>query len=316
MKTLFPSLKALVAAAVMVMQCHAAITWTPHVCGGKSFAGVDADQMWDNARLMARRAIEKINEAKTADSINPLSSESCAANNCKWLWGTKPDLRHRINDEDKQKLDGVTENLSRVFNLLSTNAGHFFCDDDVFQWGPIDVYATGAWQYRLPDAPGSVIIVQKYAGATNPPRLCAVDSSGITLGQTLRGYMPVLNAQGEVIDRVDVNVIVFCMRNHLARLKGVLGLNYKPSDGLFPDPDKYSSGAGTILHEMFHLLGLDFADKESEYFSGPAYGYARVVKLAEKDQEDAFKNPDNYRVFAEMSMADPSTRWAATKPLP
>lgn len=55
-------------------------------------------------------------------------------------------------------------------------------------------------------------------------------------------------------------------------------------------------------------------DQVSTLFTGMAYAYVRTFLLATKEQAKAFINPDNYRVFAEMSMAHPKTRWAAPNP--
>lgn len=100
-----PSLVRAFVLAAAFSRCHAGIEWQDFTCAGKSLDGATPDQMWDNARAMVARAVERLNVAKGAKSINPLSEETCAANNAKWLWGTKPSLRHTIGDEDKAVLD-------------------------------------------------------------------------------------------------------------------------------------------------------------------------------------------------------------------
>lgn len=44
------------------------------------------------------------------------------------------------------------------------------------------------------------------------------------------------------------------------------------------------------------------------------YGFDKCVNLADKNQAAALINPDNYRIFAEMSMS-PATRWVAADPV-
>ena len=40
------------------------------------------------------------------------------------------------------------------------------------------------------------------------------------------------------------------------------------------------------------------------------YGFVKSKKLAEDDSKSAVKNPDSYRIFAEMSMS-PNAKWNA-----
>ncbi|KAK0099299.1 hypothetical protein ONS96_008530 [Cadophora gregata f. sp. sojae] len=71
---------------------------------------------------------------------------------------------------------------------------------------------------------------------------------------------------------------------------------------------------------MVHVVGLS---RYLDYADGPLeadpkdmnYGYTKCVNLADKDQAAALINPDNYRLFAEMSMS-PKTEWVAADPVP
>ena len=106
MKT--PSLVRAFALAAAFSQCHADISWRAITCAGKSIDGATPDQMWDNARAMVSRAVDRINVAKKALSVKKNSEDACAANNCKWLWGTKPNsVLHSIGSGDKAVLDNA-----------------------------------------------------------------------------------------------------------------------------------------------------------------------------------------------------------------
>jgi hypothetical protein len=48
--------------------------------------------------------------------------------------------------------------------------------------------------------------------------------------------------------------ILFCDNNHRGRKKGTLERNFVAS-GANPNPNAYGSASGTILHEMFHVVG-------------------------------------------------------------
>ncbi|KAM0342057.1 hypothetical protein ACHAPU_009785 [Fusarium lateritium] len=105
--------------------------------------------------------------------------------------------------------------------------------------------------------------------------------------------------------------ILFCDNNHRGRKKGTLEPNFVAA-GANPNPNQYGSGAGTLLHEMFHVAGHRFGDKyipNSPDTEDVAYMYNPCYWLAMENPVAAIENPDNYRILAEMLMS-PSTSWA------
>lgn len=118
-------------------------------------------------------------------------------------------------------------------------------------------------------------------------------------------------------------------------LVGTLGEDFDatPADGQkYSYPADYNSLAGTLLHEMGHVVGrMEVAkvedskckweqttqgdDKILTRRSGKdkAYGFKECAKLAKDSQETALTNPDTYRVFSEMSMAKTDTKWGMKK---
>lgn len=112
-----PFLRALLT-VITVSQCRADIPWKTYSCAGKSVGGASIPALWDNAKLMTSRAIARINEAREARAINPVSDTSAAANNCKWMWGTKHDWTRSMKDEDKQKLNQPISKLPQSAGTL------------------------------------------------------------------------------------------------------------------------------------------------------------------------------------------------------
>jgi hypothetical protein len=146
------------------------------------------------------------------------------------------------------------------------------------------------------------------SGATNRP--CSASN---LLGQTFRGsYQPGNGGAAQ-----DVSGVLICFPNFPANYEGTLTLGFTPAGGSGADPDSVRTVAGTILHEMVHVLNTGvYQDQRNPTLFGDdnaAYGFTRAAWLAKNDQEDAQRNPDNYRIFAEMGMS-PGTRWGAPKP--
>lgn len=46
-------------------------------------------------------------------------------------------------------------------------------------------------------------------------------------------------------------------------------------------------------------------------FAGSAYGYNKCWLLAQKERNLCWGNPENYHVFALMSLAEKKTKWSA-----
>jgi hypothetical protein len=64
------------------------------------------------------------------------------------------------------------------------------------------------------------------------------------------------------------------------------------------------------VKERSHAYMRTGSDGPQESLS---YGFNKCVELAKDNPANALINPDNYRLFAEMSMS-PATVWTAAKP--
>lgn len=99
-----PSLLRALVVASTISTCYADIPWWEFGCAGQTITGATVDQMWDNAKLMTTRAIERLTEAK---GRHLGGDQSTASNNAKWMWGTSPTFGILLKDDDRAKLDSV-----------------------------------------------------------------------------------------------------------------------------------------------------------------------------------------------------------------
>jgi hypothetical protein len=119
-------------------------------------------------------------------------------------------------------------------------------------------------------------------------------------------------------------VVLFCTelldaKNFMGTLASGFQANIPSAD--FPDPDKYRSASGTLLHEMIHAIDTNtYQDQRNTNFDSDifpdgnaAYGFNRCALLSQKYQSKALINPDGYRIFAEMCMSS-ATSWGMPKP--
>jgi hypothetical protein len=133
-----------------------------------------------------------------------------------------------------------------------------------------------------------------------------------------------LNADITTLPTGTATVILFCTELLDANnFKGTLASGFQANDPSadFPDPDKYRSASGTLLHEMIHAIDTGtYQDQGNDQVgdnifpdSNAAYGFNRCALLAQTHQSNALVNPDGYRIFAEMCMSS-NTRWGMPKP--
>jgi hypothetical protein len=124
-------------------------------------------------------------------------------------------------------------------------------------------------------------------------------------------YQPPNNAPGQ-----DVRGVLICFSNFNNDYSATLAQGFTSST-TEPNPDTVRSVAGTILHEMVHVVDINrFQDQRDSTLFGDnkaAYGFTRAAWLSFNDQSVAVNNPDNYRIFAEMAMS-PTTRWGSPVP--
>lgn len=151
-----------------------------------------------------------------------------------------------------------------------------------------------------------------------PP--CSDTADPIVLGQTFNGFVYPAGADQTTTPTQTAIGVLFCAALLDSNgYKGTLDLSFTANvpTAEFPDPDRYRSASGTLLHEMIHAVDTNtYQDqRNSDLFSdnNAAYGFNRCALLAEKSQAQALVNPDGYRIFAEMSMSS-ATRWGSPKP--
>lgn len=151
-------------------------------------------------------------------------------------------------------------------------------------------------------------------------RPCSPEVRPPTLGQTFNGKIYPAGADVTALPTGTAKAILFCTALLDSNgFKGILSSGFAATDPeeKFPDPDKYRSASGTLLHEMIHAIDTDkYQDqRDPDLFKDnfAAYGFNRCAALAKTSQSKALVNPDGYRIFAEMCMSS-DTRWGAPKP--
>jgi hypothetical protein len=110
-----------------------------------------------------------------------------------------------------------------------------------------------------------------------------------------------------------VKGMLLCLKNFGTR-PATLTLGFTPDGGNRPDPDQVNSAAGTVVHEMIHVLDRTTYTDQEDKWGVVCYGFQRCAALATDVQDAAAVNPDNYSIFAEMCMS-PKTRWALPSPV-
>ncbi|KAL1835378.1 hypothetical protein VTJ49DRAFT_6913 [Mycothermus thermophilus] len=313
MESRVPLLRVLVLlAAFLFVPSVAAIPWQTYTCAGKTYKGKTIEDIYNNALEMAERARERVyavRHANFAKFLKPDEPFACMANNIKWLWGTKPHAHLKtLTSADKDALDTVIANYDKAINMLKSGNVVLYCDSEAWDWLETLSFMLGAWTHRVSSTEQYIRL--KDAGQMLPigeerKPIC----SDNMLGSTSSGHREVTNEAGMVVDRQTVHTIILCLGLH-TRQPATLSADYTPAvSSRFGNPDDYGSAAGTLLHEIFHTLGEGYDDKVIH--GNFAYRYSNAVSLAQTRQADALYNPDNYRIFAEMSMAHSKTRWGA-----
>lgn len=320
--------KALIA-AIALGHSRAAIPWRTVNCNGVTIGGQSIDAIWDNARDIAQNAGSAIGKLVAANAIIPRSETSRIADNAKALFGI--DFGFTMVTGLSQPARTTMTTVKAVFDGIVTqmqaNNGYLWCGDDAFVHGPAhdpDLDYLEAWQYPIPGT-NDVLVLAGKTGLTKI-RLCDEGSTDQPLlGETLRGQFRSTTGPNGATQVNNVVGILLCVRNlekqvtEDKRLKAVLPLGY--DTGTFvkpgPDPDTYSSVPGTIVHEMVHFRDWNYyKDQTLDNNGETAYRYARAATLAKQaaSSDKYLRNPDNYRVFAEMCMS-PATRWGAARPI-
>ncbi|KAL4947909.1 hypothetical protein BDW69DRAFT_189757 [Aspergillus filifer] len=293
---------------LVVCPCLAAVSWKTVRCDEVSFNGKSMHEMWDNALLMAQTANTRINSI-TSGLVLPRTSGGRVADNAHFMFGINVSWGVKLGSAAKSTLSDVSAVYSNVEDLLGRDAGYLLCNGLGLQYGEIGAYATGVWYYAIPGTDDAIIL--RYtagSGMINQVNPC---EDGKTAGQTFRGQYLSSTVSGDQYTEI-LGILICTNQITPSRYKATLDLGFTVS-GNKGVSDDYKSIAGTILHEMVHATNVDkYQDQFNVAFPDgyAAYGASRAMYLATHDQQAALVNPDNYRIFAEMSMS-PKTAWQA-----
>ncbi|OIW34582.1 hypothetical protein CONLIGDRAFT_688480 [Coniochaeta ligniaria NRRL 30616] len=302
-------------AAVVIGHCGAAVTWTAVGCQGVTLGGQSIDTIWDNARDMSQNAASVIGKLVAANAIIPRSDTSRVANNAESLFGIDFGftMMNGLPSAAQTTMNTVRGVFDGIVTQMQADNGYLWCGDNSFVYQSSlnpDNPAEKAYQYRIPGS-NDVIVLAGYTALGITP--CSGRS---TLGETLRGVFRTPNAAGGT-QEANVVGIILCVNALQSQIqdkgwKAVLPLGYDtgPSSKPGPDPDSYNSVSGTILHEMVHFLDWNQYLCERRARDGLPLCSRGHSRSGCGNRRAYLKNPDNYRVFAEMCMS-PGTRWGA-----
>ncbi|KAM0544828.1 hypothetical protein ACHAPJ_011659 [Fusarium lateritium] len=317
---------------IVFEQCHAAVSWTKIGCN-TNVGGASMDAIWENALNMSGNAQKVIGEVNKAENIAPWSKEARIASNAKSMWGINYEfsttVKKGLPDAAQETLEHVSGVYGQVDELMKRNAGYLICSDAEFIHGKFYPFESGTWYVKIPGTDDKLVL--RYTaglqnGEKHPP--C---SDPDLMGKSFEGIPLTGKETGQ-----QVQAMLFCANNHITKdLRGTLALGFSTGAILRPpNPNTFSSAAGSILHEMLHVLDdmcesillvhsafifseltllpdLDqqVPEFEKEY---PTYMFNACYWLALKRPLQALRNPDNYRVFAEMCQS-PLTWWMAPR---
>ncbi|PMD33048.1 hypothetical protein L207DRAFT_590119 [Hyaloscypha variabilis F] len=216
-----------------------------------------------------------------------------------------------------------------ILDLPNTQA-FLFCEGDSFQYGKIkntqfefqnvwyaEVTSTatdgtaGRTEYLVPSAYAS-------GGSVRPctePFIKDQDPNDPRqpyIGKTFDTVQKIIKTgenEGTAVEETFLGMIL-CPSQHpgFPTPNAILKQNFQPPKP--PVSDFSTSVAGTLLHEMAHVVGR--SKKINGRWADQASGFNQCVSLAKSKPDQALINPDSYRIFAEMNMS-PATEWRARK---
>ncbi|KFY81211.1 hypothetical protein V499_00037 [Pseudogymnoascus sp. VKM F-103] len=290
----------------------------------------DLDSMLAEAIKMATNAQTQIG-AVTSGAIAPLTTKARIANNAQNMFSTDTKWNLVLDSTSKGSLSTVSGVYGNLLSAIQNGANlgpatnFFICTDETLEYvndpsmlGPvpansndeITLYGGAVWTDKtLRDANDVVKFVIYPPAGTTP--ICSQDG-GRTAAQTFIPTNLAINKPS--------NIMIFCpgvwdttkVKTSLVPYQGDY---FKSGDKA--SPDDYRSLPGVFIHEMLHLLYPQvFSDKPMRDRSGTsviAYNFDLCFDLARLDLDDALKNPDNYRLFAEGCFL-PNVRWMAAAP--
>ncbi|KAE9365572.1 hypothetical protein N431DRAFT_518986 [Stipitochalara longipes BDJ] len=316
-------------------QCHAAVTWTTIGCNGFTFDGSTIDQIWDNANLMASNAQSQISLIPS----NILTSTfrdgaKTAGANAKLMFGIKFG-KSGTDSDGKTTMATVNTNsanyqavyadiqkgLAKTLtaspppanappnappNNFNLNNAYLFCGANGLTHGRfpgLSDMMQDVWYATVTNGGVTEYIVPASFASANYPKPCTETGKNAYSGKTFTAQR-FLN--GVVTEFVG---IILCT-NQQEGLKGILTQGFTTTADT-ATPNKWLSASGTLVHEMAHVVG----HARGQTWIDDSYYFDECVNLAQTRPADTLKNPDNFRIFSDMSMS-PTTEWKAPNPAP
>ncbi|KAI1760930.1 hypothetical protein GGR53DRAFT_525566 [Hypoxylon sp. FL1150] len=303
-----------------VWQCSAAVTWRAIGCDGWSFDGTSMDTIWDNAILMAANAQSAIQAVPTGVPNPFKDEEKRARGNVNFMFGVSSSVMG-IDSDGKQALEDARSMYENIEMALrgtlkgfDVNNAFFFCEAH----GMTNGIFPGSGKYsmihirfviKVTNGDATAYIVLSYATDAGAKQPCSTEETSKYEARTFTVFQ---YTSGPPVRFVGV---IVCPGRFQEKGKSVVatwpqGFLTVPSRGnKYSSPDDYMSLAGTLIHEITHVVGRT----QGRTYRDHEYEFNRCLDLARTRRQDALINPDNYRIYAEMSMS-PETRWGAKNP--
>ncbi|PVH84027.1 hypothetical protein DL98DRAFT_528877 [Cadophora sp. DSE1049] len=304
-------------------QCYAAVTWRTIGCDGWTHDGKNIDQIWDNAQALVTNAQARIDAIPDGNSVFDEPARR-AGGNAKFMFGINFNRFTGIDQAGKVVMasargmyDAIQSGLARTLVGTEPNtAGAVFDMSNAFLFCGANGLTHGTWDNN--PLMQDVWYAKIQTGAITEYLVPSFssherDENGNPLyeAKTFTTTQIIDNGvEGQAPVTTQFIGIILCPTEGT---KAVLEPGFAATDPTpeKPSPDKYISVSGTLVHEMVHVVGQS---RNKNYDDGEPlrYGFNLCTDLANTDQNKALILPDNYRIFAEMSMS-PATKWFPTE---
>ncbi|KAH8765138.1 hypothetical protein BGZ57DRAFT_857273 [Hyaloscypha finlandica] len=305
-------------------QCYAAVTWRTVGCDGWTHDGKNIDQIWDNAQALVTNAQARIDAIPDGNSVFDEPARR-AGGNAKFMFGINFNRFTGIDQAGKVVMASARVPSTNSGNVIKSNtAGALFDMSNAFLFCGANTWTRGTWDNNplMQDVwyakiqTGAIteyLVPNVYSPAGTPRPCTEKDEKGkpLYVAKTFATTQVIDNGvEGQAPVSTEFIGIILCSTE---LVKAVLEPGFAATDPTpeKPSPDKYISLSGTLVHEMVHVVGRS---RNTNYDDGqpPRYGFNLCTDLANTDQNKALIMPDNYRIFAEMSMS-PATKWFPTE---
>ncbi|KAI1778975.1 hypothetical protein F4818DRAFT_437776 [Hypoxylon cercidicola] len=295
--------------SLALWECHAAVTWTTIGCESWTFDGTSIDAIW------AKNAQSQIDAVPTGP-IPIGENERRARANVNFMFDVGSSITG-IDSAGKQALQNAKTMYANIERgLIGTLTGvdvdnaFLFCEDKGLKENDFPG-SSGAKIWHAEVVNGGVIkyIVPAYASFASSERPCHETQLPKYEAKTFTATQYINEQPSSFVG------IILCPERYKENKITVVptldqGFTATPSNGnKFASPNDYISLVGTLVHEMVHVVGRS----QGTTYTDQAYAFNKCFELGKSNQAAALINPENYRVFAEMSMS-PKTKWGPKNP--